>query len=95
MGDDLQWKTTSNGRWPPMESKPQNIKGGISQQPVNGSYSNFKLKLMGLNQNWNAWNEDYLQWKTTSNGRQPPMEDDLQILKAEYISNHWSDLPQI
>jgi hypothetical protein len=23
------------------------------------------------------------------------MEDDLKILKMEYFSNHWSDLPQI
>ena len=23
------------------------------------------------------------------------MEDDLKILKVEYLSNHWSDLPQI
>jgi hypothetical protein len=37
--DDLQWKTTLNGRW------PQNIKSGISQQPLIGSSSNFKLKL--------------------------------------------------
>jgi hypothetical protein len=33
--------------------------------------------------------------KITSNRRQPPMEDDLNILKVEYISNHWSDLAQI
>ena len=26
--------------------------------------------------------------------RQPPIEDNLQILKIEYLSNHWSDLPQ-
>ena len=32
-------KTTSNGR------RPQNIKSGISQQPLIGSYSNFKLSL--------------------------------------------------
>ena len=25
----------------------------------------------------NAWNEDDLQWKTTSNGRRPPMEEEL------------------
>ena len=25
----------------------------------------------------------------------PPMEDDLKILKVEYLSNHWLDLPQI
>ena len=23
------------------------------------------------------------------------MEDDLKIIKVEYLSNHWSDLPQI
>ena len=23
------------------------------------------------------------------------MEDDLKILKVDYLSNHWSDLPQI
>ena len=32
--------------------------------------------------------EDDLQWKTTSNGRQPLMEDDLKISKVEYLSNH-------
>ena len=35
----FKMKTTSNGR------RPQNIKSGISQQPLIGSYSNFKLKL--------------------------------------------------
>ena len=117
-------KMTSNGRRPP------NIKSWISQQPLIGSSSNFKLKLRGPNQN--ALNEDDLQWKTTSkyeiwisqqpligsssnfklklrgptqnkkclkwrrpNGRWPQMEDDLKILKVEYLSNHWSDLPQI
>ena len=68
-GLKFEMKTTSDGRW------PQNIKSGISQQPLIGSSSNFKLKLRGLNQNWN--------------------EDDLKILKLEYINNHWSDLPQI
>ena len=24
-----------------------------------------------------------------------PVEDDLKILKIDYLSNHWSDLPQI
>jgi hypothetical protein len=38
-------KMTSDGR------KPQNIKSGISQPPLIGSSSNFKLKLRGLNQN--------------------------------------------
>ena len=69
---------TSNGRRPP------NIKSWISQQPLIGSSSNFKLKLRGPNQN-----QKYLKW------RRPPMEDDLKILKVEYLSNHWSDLPQI
>ena len=41
--DDLQRKTTENGRW------PQNMKSRISQQPLVRSYSNLKLKLMGLN----------------------------------------------
>ena len=30
-----------------------------------------------------------------SNGRWPPMEDDLKILKVEYIGNCWLDLSQI
>ena len=35
--------------------------------------------------------EDDLQWKTTSNGRQPPMKDNLKILKVEYLRNHLLD----
>ena len=35
----LQMITTSNGR------RPQNIKSGITQQPLIGSHSDFKLKL--------------------------------------------------
>ena len=57
----LQMKTTSHGRW------PQNIKSGTSQQPLIGSYSNFKLKLrLPKIKFTNPWNEEYLQWKTTS-----------------------------
>ena len=41
--DDLQLKTTSNQRQRP------DIKSGISQQPLIGSYSNFKLKLIQPN----------------------------------------------
>ena len=114
-------KTTSNGR------RPQNIKSWISQQPLIGSASNFKLKLKGPNKIKNSWIEDDLQWKTTSNikswisqqpligsssnfklklrgtnqnikyskWRWPPMEDDLKMLKVEYLSNHSSDPPQI
>jgi hypothetical protein len=37
-------KTTSNGR------RPQNIKTGISQQPLIGPYSNFELNLIIPNQ---------------------------------------------
>ena len=64
--------------------QPQNIKSWISQQSLIGSSSNFKLKLRGRNQN-----------KKLLKQRQPPMEDDLKILKIEYLSNHWSDFPQI
>ena len=74
----LEIKTTSNGR------RPQNIKSWISQQPLIGSSSNFKLKLRGLNQN-----QKCLKW------RGPPMEDDIKISKVEYLRNHWSDLPKI
>ena len=70
--DDLRWKKTSN------------IKSWISQQPMIGSSSNIKHKLMGPNQN-----QKCLKW------RQPQMEDDHKIIKVEYLSNHWSDLPQI
>ena len=64
--------------------RPQNIKRWIFQQPLIRSSSNFKLKLRGPNQN-----QKCLKW------RRPPMEDDIKILKVEYLSNHWSDLPQI
>jgi hypothetical protein len=55
-------KATSNG--PPIGKRPQNIKSGISQQPLIGSSSNFKLKLMGPNQN-----KMLLENKRTSDGR--------------------------
>ena len=38
---------------------------------------------------------DQTKTKRTSKGRRPPMEDKLKILKLEYLSNHWLDLPQI
>ena len=62
----------------------------ISQQPLGGSYSNLKLKLLGSNHSVQRY-----QMKTTSNGRRPPTEDNLKIWKVEYLSNHWSDLTQI
>ena len=37
----------------------------------------------------NVSNEDKHKWKMTSNGRLP------QISKVKYLSNYWSDLPQI
>ena len=36
-----------------------------------------------------------LEMKKTSNARGTPMEDDLKILKVEYLSIHWSDFLQI
>ena len=35
-----------------------------------------------------------LEMKTTSNRRQPPIEDDLKILKVEYLSNYRLDILQ-
>ena len=61
--------TTSNGR------RPQNIKSWMSQQPVIGPCSNFKLKLRWPNYIVYCTNSLI---KTNSNGRWPPMEDDLQ-----------------
>jgi hypothetical protein len=43
----------------------------------------------------NPFNEDDLPWKTTFHGRRPPIEDDLTILKVEYLSNHLLDPTQI
>ncbi len=74
----LERKTTIN------ERRPQNSKSSISQQPLIGFSSNFKLKLGGQNQN-----------QLSLKQRRPPMEDDLRILKVAYLSNHWSDLPQM
>ena len=53
-------KTTSNGR------QPQNIKSGISQQPLIGVYSNSKIKLR-----WTNYIIQILKIKMTSNGRLP------------------------
>ena len=67
-----------------MGRQPKNIKIWISQQPLAGFFSNFKLKLWWPNQNHKCLK-----------GRRPSMEEDLKILKVEYLSNHWSDFPQI
>ena len=76
-------KTTSTGRQPKnikSGRQPQNIKSGISQQPLIGSYSNFNLSLY----------DQTIFCKSFKRG-QPPMEDNLKILKAEYLSNHLLD----
>jgi hypothetical protein len=54
------------------------------EYPLVWSSSNFKLKLRWTNQN-----------KKCFKRRRPPMEDGLKISKAEFLSKHWSDLPQI
>ena len=74
----LETNMTSN------ERRPQNIKCGISQQPLIGSFSNLKHKLRRPNQNQKCLKQ-----------RRPPIEEDLQILKVEFLSNHWPDLSQI
>ena len=69
--DDLQWKTTSN------------IKNGISQHPLIGSYSNFKLQLRWPNHIFKS-----------SKWRRPQILNDLKILKVEYSSLYdifWSE----
>ena len=71
-------KKTSNGRG------SQNIYSGISQQPMNRSSLNFKIRLNGQNLNQNSFKLRQLQ-----------LEDDTKILKMEYLSNYWSDLSQI
>ena len=72
-------KTTLNGR------QPENIKSGLYQQPLIGSYSNFKLKLRWSN---NIFYKSF-KWGRT------PMEDDLKIFKVEYLNNHLMDRTQL
>ena len=50
----------------------------FSQQPLVGSYSNLKLKLIGPNQRIKS-----CQMKMTFNGRRPKMEDDLKMSKVD------------
>ena len=47
------------------------------------------------NRVYKVWNEDDIQWKTTSNRKRPPTEDDLKKWFVEYLSNHLLDLTQI
>ena len=57
----------------------------ISQQLIIGSSLDFELRLRGNKLNLRR----FLKW------RRPPLEDNLKILKVEYICNHWWDCPQI
>ena len=52
---------------------PQNVISRISQQPSVRSYSNLKLNFTGIKK----WVEGH-EMKTTSKGRRPPMEDDIE-----------------
>ena len=76
--DNLQWKTTYNGRW------PQNIK----VEYLSSHWSDLPQIL-----NISSW--DQTRVKKGFNGRRPLMEDDLKIGKFEYLRSHWLDLPQI
>ena len=49
----------------------------ISQPLMVGSYSNLKLKLMGISQSAPRY-----QMKRNSNGRGPQMEDDLKNMRS-------------
>ena len=77
-------KTTSNGR------RSQNIQSWIFQQPLIRSSWNFKVKIRERKPKW-----EIVAMKTTSNRRRHPMEDDLKILKVEYLNNNWLNLLQI
>ena len=61
-------KTAFNGKRPLLKMTPKYEHLNIPE-PLIGSSLNFKHKLMGTNQSQKGFNEDDLQWKTTSNGR--------------------------
>jgi hypothetical protein len=84
MEDNLQWKTTFNGRRPPMEDdlkwKTTSNRSGLQWKTT----SNGRQPPM----------EDDLQWKKTSNERRTTMEDDLKIVKVcimtyEFLGGNW------
>ena len=60
--------------------QPQNIKSGIFQQPIIGSN-------LSLDEQTTFYKS--LKW------RHPPMEEDLNILKVEYLSIHHLDYTHI
>ena len=61
----------------------ENIKSWISQQPGIVFSSNLKLS------SGDQTKIICFEW------RQHPIEDNLKMLKVDYLSNYWSDLPQI
>ena len=79
-------KKTSNERQPPIEDDLKYWKLNIL-----ATTDQIFLKLSSGDQTKikNCWIEDDHKLKRTSNWRWP------KILKVEYLSKHWSDLPQI
>ena len=72
--DDLQWKTTINGRRPSMEDDLRWKTTFDGRQPLLEHNLRWKTSLDGRR----ASIEDKLRWKTSFDGRQPLMGDDLQ-----------------
>ena len=77
MEDDLQWKMTSNGRWPPMEDDLKILK-----------VEYLSNRLLDHNQILQLSLYDHTICCKSFKWRRPLMEDDLKILKVEYLSNH-------
>ena len=53
MNDNFKWKPAGG-----ISKQPQNIKRGISQQPLIESSWNLKLKLRGTDGNWQQLEDD-------------------------------------
>ena len=93
MEDDIQWKTSSNGRWPPMEDNLQwKMTSHGGRPPIEDDLKLLKVEYFSnhwldytqmLNLSWDDQTIFYksLKW------RQPPMEDYLKILNVEYLRN--------
>jgi hypothetical protein len=85
----FQMKTTSTGRWLQMEYYLKYQKWYISAT-TGQIFPKFVTLAHVIKANFaNVSNEHTLVWKTSSNWRLP------QISKVKYLSNYWSDLPQI
>ena len=75
--------------------------------PIEDDLKILKVEFLSSHLKWRQPSiEDDLQWKTTSNGRwppldvtpngrRPPIEEDLKILEVEYLSNHLLDYTPI